>query len=222
MAAVRLEKGEEPEQAARLLALEPAPFAVVLVGGADRMDDDALAAVRPFVERALAPLVEARAGTVLDGGTDSGVMRLMGRARAATRSGFPLVGVVPAAFAANGGPILEPNHTHFVLVPGSRWGDEGPWLAGLATALAAPERSFTALVNGGEVAWNDVADSLREGRPVVAVEGSGRTADALAAGIRGEQTDPRAAAMIASGLVHVCPPERDALEALVERLVPEP
>ena len=32
---------------------------------------------------------------------------------------------------------FEPNHTHFVIVPGSDWGDESPWITWVASELAA-------------------------------------------------------------------------------------
>jgi len=179
---------------------------LVLVGGAAGLaPDDALPHVFRDVVARVASSLEA---LVVDGATDAGVMRLIGRARAETAPSFPLVGVVPAALARD----LEPNHSHVVLVPGSDWGDETPWLAGVATALAGPYASATLVVNGGEITWADAEASVATGRPVVVLAGSGRTADAIAAG-----TDDRAVRLAASGLLHVA--DADGLEqALVELL----
>ena len=74
---------------------------------------------------------------------------------------------------------LDPNHTHFVLVPGSKWGDESPWIAKLATVLSGGNPSLTILVNGGEISRLDVENSLVTDRPVLALKGSGRLADEL-------------------------------------------
>jgi hypothetical protein len=66
---------------------------------------------------------------IVDGGTDSGVMRVMGRVRDATSASFPLIGVAamgnviaPGIRAQPDAAELEPHHTHFVLVPGAVWG----------------------------------------------------------------------------------------------------
>jgi hypothetical protein len=145
---------------------------------------------------------------VVDGGTDEGVMRLLGEARARAGS-FPLIGVAVESLAV--GPeatphgeqaLLEPNHTHVILVPGKRWGDEVPWLADVAHVLARDRPSVTVVINGGEIAYADAAASISAGRPVLAVEGTGRTADALAAASGGTQADPYARSLAASGLVH--------------------
>jgi hypothetical protein len=143
----------------------------------------------------------------VDGGTDAGVMQMMGQARAETAATFPLIGVTPAGKVALPDRIpsskvtaLEPHHTHFVLVPGSNWGDESPWLARVASVLANGAPSVTVLVNGGENAWTDVSENLKANRPLLVIAGSGRLADTLAAALRGEATDERARELVASGL----------------------
>ena len=66
---------------------------VVLVGGAAGMSDRDLEAVAEVLVEEVVPLVERLDAVVIDGGTDSGVMRLIGRARSASGGRFPLVGV---------------------------------------------------------------------------------------------------------------------------------
>ena len=181
------------------LGLDAEQPCLVLVGGADGLGPAEVDALESLFDDVLAPLVAVVAAVVVDGATDTGVMRLMGRARAAAERAFPLVGVVPAALADWG---LEPNHSHVVLVPGGEWGDETPWIASLAGVLAGARGSATLLVNGGEISWADAEASVAAGRPVVAVAGSGRTADALAAAVRGTAGDTRATRLAASGIVH--------------------
>ena len=48
------------------------------------------------------------------------------------------------------------------------------------------------LMNGGQIAYTDVAASLGSGRPVVVLAGSGRTADAIAKARAGTGGDNRA------------------------------
>jgi hypothetical protein len=107
---------------------------LVVIGGASLLSNADLTQLRSLFVQALAPLAEALGVFVVDGGTDAGVMRLMGQARAEIAATFPLVGVVPAWFVAlpdipsssSDSVPLEPHHTHFVLVPGSKWGMNRP------------------------------------------------------------------------------------------------
>lgn len=136
-------------------------------------------------------------------------MLLMGEAHAAAGARPPLVGVAAVgSVTLPGGDMpsrdtapLDPDHAHFVLVPGDTWGAESKWIAAVATALAAGAPSVTVLVNGGEIAYADVERSVAVARPVLVIAGSGRTADEVAAALRGERADERATAMAASHVV---------------------
>lgn len=226
-AAVRAASFDELPAAARELGLED-QIVVVLVGGAGSASAVHLEQVRPVFEEVLAPLVQGLEAIVIDGGTDAGVMELMGSARARGGHVFPLVGVVVEAMAKVGEAAtrdaaeLEPNHTQFVFVPGARWGDEAPWLARLATVVSGSRRSVTVLVNGGEIAWDDVRHSVEAGRPVVVLDGSGRTADTLGAAARGAPAGIRANSLVASGLVlAVTWNDSQSLDSLVRDLLGE-
>lgn len=176
---------------------------VVLVGGADGMSEDDRALADEMLRKAVFPLLDRLGAAVIDGGTDSGVMRVAGRARDAVAGRFPLVGVVPAGAAADIDATLEPFHTHLLLVPGASWGDGAPWLAGVASVIAGEGRSVTLVVNGGAITYDDIAHSLGAGRPIVVVAGTGRTADAIAAASAGRRSDPRAESVAASPLTTV-------------------
>lgn len=185
----------------------PRPILVIL-GGAGKMGEADFNRLRSLFVKVLAPLVEELGASVVDGGSDFGVMQMMGQARAEISARFSLIGVTPVGKVALPGQIppeevapLEPNHTHFVLTPGSNWGDESPWLADVATVLAKGARSVAVLANGGEISKIDVSQSLRANRPVLAVAGSGRLADTLNAALSGETIDEGARKLVASGLV---------------------
>ena len=164
--------------AAAGLGLAPSPV-LVLVGGAGDMSASDRLSVRRALAEGIVPVAERVGATVVDGGTRVGVMRLAGELRAELGAGFPLVGVVAAELVAEA--ELDENHTHFVLVPGDEWGDESELLAAFATTVAGGAPAVTVLANGGAVAWQDAASSVAEGRRVIVLEGSGRTADELAA-----------------------------------------
>jgi hypothetical protein len=206
MRKVRPDRLEGLRAALKELGLEPPLKTLVVVGGAIRMGAGEMTRARPVIE-ALGDLAERVGAVVVDGGTDEGVMRLLGQARARGRS-FPLIGVVVASLAAEPEATpsreqanLEPNHTHAVLVPGEKWGDEVIWIARVADVLAGAAPSATLIVNGGDIAYADAAASIASDRLVLAIDGTGGTADAVAAACRGEQTDERATFLAASALV---------------------
>jgi len=195
---------------------------LVVVGGASGLDEPAKERLRPLFSQVLVPVARAWNAVVVDGGTDSGVMQLLGQAVGRGQASFPLVGVavdkqvsLPGDAAESRGlTALERNHTHFVLVPGSSWGDESPWLARVATEIAAGAPSVTVLIDGGEIALKDAANSVAAGRPVLAIKGTGRAADRIAAALDGNRADAQAADLAGSALVTAVPwPDGAAVRA---------
>jgi SLOG in TRPM, prokaryote len=211
--ALRVGQPSELPTALAALGLQASQPVVVLVGGAGGLDPADLDRLRPLFESGLVPVITHLRAAAIDGGTWSGVMRLLGEARSGARADFPLIGVaaVGTVTLPSGQPPrddaapLDSDHTHFVLVPGDDWGAEAGWIAQAATELADGRPSATVLVNGGEIAYSDVERSLDEGRPVLTVEGSGRTADQLADAVQGRPADERAVALAKSGLVQAVP-----------------
>ncbi|MBD2513591.1 hypothetical protein H6G93_00930 [Nostoc sp. FACHB-973] len=204
--AIRVNQQAELPNTLKQIGLSDSRPVLVVVGGASNISEaDFLRIQRLFVE-ILAPIAETLGAYVVDGGTDVGVMRLMGVARTQIGAKFALVGVAPEGKVALPNELkvadltpLEPNHTHFVLVPGSNWGDESPWISDVATVLAGGAPSVTVLLNGGEVTFKDAFSSVNTGRLVVAIAGSGRTADILAGALLGNATGDRAKELAKSG-----------------------
>jgi hypothetical protein len=169
-----------------------------------------------LVNEGLAPAIEQAGAVALDGGTDSGIMGLLGRARASA-GGFPLVGVaaegtvaLPGGNAGADAARVEPHHTHLLLVPGGSWGDETPWIARTAAALSGGAPAVTVLINGGDVTYADAARSIEDGRPVIVVEGSGRAADEVVSALHGQRADVRAQELASSVLVSSVPADQPA------------
>ena len=225
---VRVSEANELKPALAALGLHPPRPTVVVVGGAGGFDEADMDRMRALFELGIVPVMMKYGVVGVDGGTLAGVMRLFGETRAS--SGIPLVGVVAAGTVRlPGTPApqqdaaeLEPNHTHFLIVPGDEWGAESPWIAEAATVLADGAPSITVLINGGEVAYADVERSVHAGRSVVAVAGSGRTADEFAAAVAGESADERVAALISSGLIRSVPADQPAvLAGLLESILGE-
>jgi SLOG in TRPM, prokaryote len=229
MQTTRIEEWGDLASAMAELGFARSTPTLVSTGAASSLGADESERLEPLYAE-LTEVVERSGAVVVDGGTDRGVMRLLGRARA-RRHSFPLLGVVVAELVAptETGPEddrcpLEPNHTHALLVPGKEWGDEVPWLARVATVLADGKPSATVLVNGGEISYADAEASIAEGRPVLVAAGSGGTADKLAAAVRGDATLERARALADSELVRAVDMSNRAKQALsteVERILSE-
>jgi len=210
---------------------QPRPT-LALVGGASKISESDKNDLRRIFLEVIAPLAEQLGVVVVDGGTDAGIMQFIGQARTRICGTFPLIGVaaigtvmLPGVKSMNAdAAMLEPNHTHFVLVPGCNWGDESPWLSEIGSHLAKGLPSVTIVVNGGEITWQDVAQSVKAKRPAIVLAGSGRTADKLAAALQGEVTDERATDLVASGLLHAIDVSKDAaaLAHLIGQMLSRP
>lgn len=153
---------------------------IVLVGGAAGIGWLDTFPMRKAI-RIVARLAEETGSVVIDGGTQAGIMSEIGKQRERNTFSFPLIGVVFDSLLMQQEPksILDPNHTHFFLIPGKDWGDESAWISKLATAIAGDQKSITILVNGGSISRTDVQYSLLENRPAFVMRGTGRMADEI-------------------------------------------
>ncbi|MDP9225933.1 MAG: hypothetical protein M3P18_19265 [Actinomycetota bacterium] len=193
MQLTRIDESSRVGESLALIGLGTALPTLVVVGGAIGLEDRS-GLLHPLAERALIGAAEAVGAYVVDGGTDAGVMQLVGRARADSGAGFPLIGVVAEGTAKGLTPAsrgadqaeLEVHHTHFIVVPGSSWGDETPWISLVASALSGSRPSVTVLIGGGTISWTDVSESVAAERPVLVIDGTGGAADELARALRGE------------------------------------
>ncbi|MFM7189246.1 MAG: hypothetical protein ACKOX2_00305, partial [Microcystaceae cyanobacterium] len=186
--AIRVESQSELGLALSRLGLTENRPVLVVIGGASLICEKDLQRLRCLFVEMLAPLAQELNLIVADGGTDAGVMRLMGQAREQNHGTFPLVGVSPvglvklphAETSSTELTDLESHHTHFFLVPGEQWGDESRWLAKIASQIAGAYPSVTVLINGGSIALVDAMENLRVHRPLLVIQGSGRLADEIA------------------------------------------
>ncbi|MFD6221449.1 hypothetical protein [Nocardia asteroides] len=185
---VRLDAVDAIDDLVRSAGLPVGRPVVVIVGGAAGLRVDHDSPLMHLLMEHVVPLVQRVGAVVVDGGTDAGVMRLVGDARRLAAATFPLVGVASVGTVALPDAVapsvdsarIEPGHTDLILVPGDSWGDESPWLAAVATAIARDAGSVTVLVNGGAIAYADVLNGLAAGRQTVVLAGSGRAADDIA------------------------------------------
>ncbi|MGH2593757.1 MAG: hypothetical protein ACRDGG_09615, partial [Anaerolineae bacterium] len=173
----------------------------------------------------------AQAGvTVIDGGTHSGVMVLMGTALAQGGRTSPYIGVVPArAEVEPGGPraeeILEPHHSHFVLVESDEWGGETQLMYGLAAHFSAHAPSLALLANGGSIALKEAEWNVKQRRAIIFLSGSGRLADEVTDAVRRRDTAQRRLATLTRydrvTLFELSQPPERLVDLLLRRLTGE-
>ncbi|HJQ24259.1 MAG TPA: DUF4231 domain-containing protein [Blastocatellia bacterium] len=219
----------EAKDVVAALGLPPYEAVIVVSGGAGGLDEKLVPRLTQLFGRGVArAAVEARA-VILDGGTQAGVMAMMGEAVAGRGYKTSLVGVAPKSLinfaeGATGGVPLEPNHSHFVLVDGDTWGSETSTLFALAAALinrTAPAgaanqppkdgaekaaKGVMILVNGGPISRNEVLYAVRQNLSLIVVEGSGGLADEIATAWKARPAlpdDPVMAEIVADGDIHL-------------------
>lgn len=175
---------EIPEALTELQIPHPSTV-IVLVGGAGGIGFWDKFPMRKAI-RIIAHLAEETQSVVVDGGTQAGIMTEIGRQRKQNKFSFPLIGVVfdSLLMKEDAKSVLDPNHTHFFLIPGEDWGDESAWISKIATAIAGDQKSMTILVNGGNISRTDVQYSLLEDRTAVVMRGTGRMANEITLGDR--------------------------------------
>ncbi|MEM7066385.1 MAG: hypothetical protein AAF572_24855 [Cyanobacteria bacterium P01_B01_bin.77] len=181
------------------LGLSNPSSSMVVIGGASKMSSESKLRVSQLFSQVLAPIAETYKITVFDGGTDAGVIQMMGQARQHINGSFNLVGIAPKAKVyLPGYPLcpnhsyketelinLEEHHTHFALIPGLTWGSESPWLANCAAQFSQKYPAITILINGGKISLSDLMLNLSVGRQTIVVAGSGRLADDISSIIHG-------------------------------------
>jgi hypothetical protein len=189
---------------------------IFITGGAGQMTEYDIKLTQQVVEEGIASFAERYHVTVIDGGTDAGVMQMIGDARLRNRYTFPLIGVAPLAKVSYPGyenpnheAVLQEGHSHFVLVDAQEWGDESQMIVNMTRAIADSMPMIGILINGGKIAEKDVYLATTQGNmriPILVLDGSGRTATNIATAFKtGTSTSNIIKAIIAGGDIRLTP-----------------
>ena len=103
-------------------------------------------------------------------------------------------------------------------MPGTSWGDEAPWIARLASTIAAGRPSVTVLLNGGEIAWTDAAESVAAGGPCSPSPAPGAPPTSSPRPRSGGPARRARRALVGTGLVEAVALGEDARPSLQERV----
>ncbi|MCU0512762.1 MAG: hypothetical protein MUE40_09340 [Anaerolineae bacterium] len=207
--------------------LTPRPT-IFITGGASGMSEEDIALTREIVNDGIARFAEDHNITVIDGGTEAGVMQMIGDARHRHHYKFPLIGVCPAGKVSYPGyknpheeAVLEDGHSHFVLIEADHWGDESQMIVNLTRAIAGPQPMIGILINGGKIAEKDVYLATAQGEhkiPILVLDGSGRTATNIATAFKtGQAANHIIKAIIAGGDIRLTA-INDGKEAMLKKL----
>ncbi|MDM8547474.1 SLATT domain-containing protein [Candidatus Venteria ishoeyi] len=179
---------------------------ISISGGADGLEAEKSSRLQQLFSRGIAVAAAETGADLIDGGTDSGVMAMMGQGVADRNYRSRLIGVIPAplvdlsensldvaklpaeegALEAPSTPAqssasakLESNHSHFVLADAPDWGEEIPLKNRIIEKMAQHIPTLSILVNGGDLSRTEILHSVRMGWPVIVISGSGRLADEI-------------------------------------------
>ncbi len=204
-----------------------------MIGGAASVDENLVPRLTQLFGRGIARAVAETNAVIMDGGTQAGVMKLIGEGVAGRGYKSVLVGVAPVSKVTYPGGSatgvqLEPNHSHFVLVEGDDWGSETATLYSVAGVLCNKRTEeadsgrksrkqdsekvtrkvpgLAILAGGGPIARDEALRAVRHNLPLIVIEGSGGLADEIAAAWKQRETlpdDPVMAEIIADGEIHL-------------------
>lgn len=226
------EPGTEPTDIIKTLDIDSPKAIFYLTGGAGLFDKKLAPLLEQLFSRGVVRAAIEMGAFIMDGGTQSGVMEIMGQSVADRGHQIPLLGVAPAGLVTYPeGPEdskhdtpLDPNHSHFVLVDSQEWGGETDTMIGIAAVFAQSIPVITVLVNGGAIAKQEILRSVRKGWPIVILQNSGRLADEIAT-LWQEKLDfipdPAIAEIIAEGDIHLFPLDGSVagIQRLLKRLI---
>jgi hypothetical protein len=130
----------------QMLHLERPAALIMVFGAAASLEPNVELRLEQLFSRGIARAAIDKRAAIVDGGTQSGVMALMGKGVADRGRQTVLLGVAPAgkvtypdsdnANSSEDHAPLDRNHSHFVLVRGNEWGDETEMMFRLAKSLA--------------------------------------------------------------------------------------
>jgi hypothetical protein len=180
---------------------------LVVLGGADGLERTAEIEFERSLRLGIVPLMRDMKAIVIDGGTDSGVMRTIGRTFGEIAPECTLVGVAPAgriqrqngqrqrANRAQGSFLRNcrlvqrwveksdgrvepaPNHNHIVLAAGNDWGCELDALIALIDRLSDASQVLVLVVGGGKHTRAELDRVYERGWPVLILVETGGHAD---------------------------------------------
>ena len=208
--AVKVGKHDDADAVIDMLNLKKPSPAIFITGGASLMHEDDVRRTQDIMENGITRFAAENNVTIIDGGTEAGVMQMVGEARQKHHHAFPLIGVAPYGKIAYPGRYnpkqeaeLEDHHSHFVLIDADEWGAESQMIVNLSHAITGGKYpALGILINGGKIAERDVYLATSKQEPkitILVLEGSGRKADEIATAFKTGQASQKILKAIIEG-----------------------
>lgn len=228
--------GTDTTEIVQALGIRQPKAVIMIAGGASKMGEHVRPDLAQLFTDGIAQVAASNKALIIDGGTQAGVMALIGQGVSKQSLRPVLLGISPAEKVTYPGKLthragseevpLDPNHSHFVLVESNEWGGETETMYELAKFFSQGCPSLAILINGGAIAKNEVLYNVRQGRPIIIIEGSGRLADEVASTLHEKSSfdsDPDLAEIITLGKLYLFPLAGSTLELeqLTQRLLDE-
>lgn len=200
--AIRSKPNEHAAFLLRTLGFKPPQPILFISGGASGMSDYDKKQTELMME-AVALFAEKNHITLIDGGTESGIMKMCGDIRIRHKYTFPLLGVTPRGLVSypdhpnpQAQAELEDGHTHFVLIEGDEWGAESEMIINLTMTMSGlgttgRKTAMGILINGGKIAMQEIYLATTHNQhklPIIVLDGSGRAADEVSTAFRTGRT----------------------------------
>lgn len=159
---------------------------VVLNGGTTDLEEVLEQQLQYQIVNAVARFAAEEQITLITGGTAAGVFALLSQGLSRWGRTAPCIGVAVDALTQRlghpqGDVLLDPDHSHFVLVDGQQWGDETKVMYALVDELAQHCHSVAVFAGGGQIVIREMLANVVQGRDMILLAGSGRTTDAVLA-----------------------------------------
>ena len=205
--AMRVVHDVDPNWVLQQFELVKSKPAIFITGGASLMSEEDTKRTADIIQ-AVADFAQEHGATIIDGGTESGVMQMVGDARRKHDYTFPLIGVCPLGKISYPGytnpneeAFLEDSHSHFVLVDGEEWGSESEVIVNMTHAIAGNNErpAIGILINGGNISKQEVYLAISKEVPMLVLEGSGRFADEVATAFKTGNANQRILQAILGG-----------------------
>ena len=164
--------------------------ALVIIVGTANDNESQLNEPVSMLGHPLARFIAETNASVLDAGIARGLSQLVGEAVSQRSKSQNVIGVSPrgcVSYPQNLEPVvttnmrlpLDPNHTHFVLTQGSRWGDEIDTKYDLARELGKDVPVICIVAGGNNTVVHELLQIVKQRWPILVIEGSGGVADQI-------------------------------------------
>ena len=204
---------DPPADVLEVMRLEKMPKGILsITGGTGKFPAELEQQTRIIIESAIVPLAYEYNLMVIDGGTNAGVIQIIGDAVEKARSIYPQVigSEAPSEFTSRPPLVgfaprpkvlapsieqieensvsLDQNHTYFILISDVEdWGGEVEYMFSFIEYLVLEQNipALQIIFNGGRITIKEVHYAVLQHRPVLLLEGSMRAVEVIAAVLDG-------------------------------------